>query len=287
MIVEHQKLDLFGKMLFEKVVIVPPFKKQNPMPNEACFLYIAEGEYNSISETQQLKISSQEAMLMKCGNYLSQFLKAAKTERYEAIAVHFYPEVLMEVYKNDIPGFLKNPEKIGPRLNMAKFEGGQLLKKYIESIAFYFENPSVVDQELLVLKLKELILLLIKTKNAPVVQQILSGLFSPNQYSFKEIVRAHIYSNVTIQELAQLTNLSVSSFKRQFKKIYDDSPASYLKSQRVKKAAELLLISQQRISDIAFDCGFSDLAHFSKTFKKAYGVSPSNYRLHQIDKTLA
>ena len=257
------------------------------MTNEACFLYIVEGEYNSISETQQLKIVSQEAMLMKCGNYLSQFLRSARSEKYEAIAVHFYPEVLQKIYKNDIPEFLKHPQKIDPNINMSKFDGGQLLKKYIESIAFYFENPALVDDELLTLKLKELILLLVKTKNAPIVQQILSGLFSPNQYSFKEIVEAHCYSNVTVKELSQLTNLSVSSFKRQFKKIYADSPANYLKNKKMGRAARLLLISEQRISDIAYDCGFSDIAHFSKTFKKTYNVSPSNYRLSQMDKTLA
>ena len=287
MIVEHQRLNLFEKLLFEKVVIVPPFKKHHPMPDEACFLYIFEGEYNSISETQQLRISSQEAVLMKCSNYLSQFLKSAKTEKYEAIAVHFFPEVLQKVYRNDIPEFLKHPQKNNRGPDMAKFDGGELLKKYIESIAFYFENPGLVEEELLILKLKELIMLLVKTKNAPVVQQILSGLFSPNQYSFKEIIEAHIYSPITISELAQLTNLSESSFKRQFKKIYKDSPARYLRNKKVEKAAALLSVSEERIGDIAFDCGFSDVAHFSATFKKITGLSPSNYRLNHIHKTLA
>jgi len=44
--------------------------------------------------------------------------------------------------------------------------------KYMDSIIFYFENPGMVSEDLLVLKLKELILLLNETKNAPLVKQI-------------------------------------------------------------------------------------------------------------------
>jgi AraC-like DNA-binding protein len=81
-----------------------------------------------------------------------------------------------------------------------------------------------------------------------------------------------------------MTNLSLSSFKREFKKNYGDSPASYIRNKRLEKSAELLRISEERITDIAFDCGFNDLATFSKLFHDKYNTSPSNYRLDQISK---
>ncbi len=71
MIIDYKTIDLFGIMLFETVILKPPFKKPNPMPNEACFLYIIEGEYDSVSENEQLRIHTEESVLMKCGNYLS------------------------------------------------------------------------------------------------------------------------------------------------------------------------------------------------------------------------
>jgi len=136
----------------------------------------------------------------------------------------------------------------------------------------------------LILKLKEIVLLLSQTKNARSIQLILSQLFSPTTYTFKQIIEANLFSQLTIEELAQQNNLSISSFKREFAKLYNDTPASYLKNKKLEKAAELLLISDERITDIAINCGFNDLANFSKSFLDKYNVTPTNYRLNRIAK---
>ncbi|OJJ22328.1 hypothetical protein BKI52_06495 [marine bacterium AO1-C] len=284
MILAHQTLDLFDKMLFERATLCPPFKRQVPMPNEACFLYVLDGGYHSYSEEGTMTVQAKEGILMKCGNYLGRFFSTSESKEYKAIAVHFYPEVLKKIYESGIPDFLKNPTP--SKIGMTKVKSDELLKRYIESILFYFENPQLASEELMVLKLKELILILNETRNAPEIQLILSSLFSPTTYSFKEVIEAHLYSNITIQELAQLTNLSESSFKREFKKAYDDSPANYLRQQKLRKAEELLLVSELNVTQITFECGFNDVAHFSRLFKNKYGQSPSNYRLNQMNKPL-
>ena len=134
------------------------------------------------------------------------------------------------------------------------------------------------------MKLKEIILLLSQTRNADSVQIILSQLFSPTTFTFKQIVEANLFSQLSVEELAQQTNLSISSFKRDFAKLYNDTPASYIKNRRLEKAAELLLVSNERISEIAFDCGFNDVANFTKSFSEKYHTTPTNYRLNQIAK---
>lgn len=132
---------------------------------------------------------------------------------------------------------------------------------------------------MLILKLKEIILLLSQTQNAAAIQIILSQLFSPSIYTFKQIIDTHLFSQISIEELAQLNNLSLSSFKREFAKLYNDTPANYLKAKKLEKAAELLSLSDKRISEIAFDCGFNDLANFNKSFRSKYSITPKNYRL--------
>jgi len=286
MIIEYKTIELFDKMLFEKVILTPPFKKPNPMPNEACFLYIIEGEYNSISEKELLRIKAEESVLMKCGNYLSQMFGSKTSKRYEAVAVHFYPEILKKVYDNKIPDFLKTPKKYSDNIGMEKIKSELLISKYIEGILFYFENPLLVNEEILILKLKEIILLLNQTKKAPAIHTILSNLFNPATYSFREIVNAHIYSNLTLLELSELTNMSLSTFKRKFKKVYNNSPAAYIKNKKLNKAKELLAVSNLRMSDIAYDCGFNDVAHFSKSYKQKFSTSPSSYKLTLLNKSL-
>ena len=121
--------------------------------------------------------------------------------------------------------------------------------------------------------------MLSQTQDAEIIQVILSQLFSPTTYTFKQIIEANLFLQVSVEDLAQKNNLSVSSFKREFKKLYNDSPASYIKNKRLERAAELLGISDDRITDIAFDCGFNDLANFTKSFHDRYNTTPSNYRL--------
>src|SRR5690606_10775181 len=155
--------------------------------------------------------------------------------------------------------------------------------KYIEGLLFYFENPSLVNDEILILKLKEIVLLLSQTGDADTIQAILSQLFSPTAFTFKQVIEANLFSQAGIEELAQKTNLSVSSFKREFKRLYQDSPANYIKTKRLERAAELLVISDERITDIAFDCGFNDLANFTKRFHDKYGCTPTQYRQARRD----
>ncbi|WP_420320352.1 helix-turn-helix domain-containing protein [Flagellimonas sp.] len=281
MILDYRNIDLFGKLLFEKVLLKPPFKKQNAMSNEACFLYIINGEYNSISESEQLRIKNEEAVLMKCGNYLSQMYKSSSSEKYEAVAVHFFPEVLRKVYDNKLPNFLKQKDTGLDKSTMAKVNSDIIINKYIDSVLFYFDNPNLVNEDILILKLKEIILLLNQTQNAPKIRTILSNLFNPQTYSFRDVIEAHFYSTISLSELAQLTNMSLSSFKREFQRIYHTPPATFLLQKKLEKASELLKVSSNRMSDIAFDCGFNNLSHFSKAFKKHHKISPSIYRLNQ------
>ncbi|MBV6442616.1 MAG: AraC family transcriptional regulator [Haliscomenobacteraceae bacterium CHB4] len=286
MVLEHKTLDLFGKMLFEKAVIRPPFRRPNPMPNEACFLYILKGGVRTVSSVEYAHAEEKEALLMKCDSYYSRMLPSQITGTYEAVAVHFYPEVLKKVFSRDTPSFLHATPGRSPGNSMVKLKVDILLEKYFDSILFYFANPDLVSDELLILKLRELLLLLDNTGNAPGIREIMSNLFTPRTFSYKEIIEAHLYANLTLEELAELTKLSVSSFKREFRKIYRDSPGKYIRDKKLTKAAEMLHFTDLNISEIAFDCGFNDVTNFSVTFKEKYGNPPSIYRMTRSGKSL-
>ena len=192
--------------------------------------------------------------------------------------VTFYPEILKKIYDRELPLLLQTPKNVVSNKSSEKINNDFLIQKYIEGLLFYFENPSLINEDILVLKVKEIILLLSQTQNSESVQLILSQLFSPSTYTFKQIIEANLFSQLSVEELAQQHNLSVSSFKREFVKIYQDTPANYIKTKKLEKAAQLLEVSDQRINEIAFDCGFNDLANFTKSFAVKYSVSPTNYR---------
>lgn len=278
MVTDYKKFDLFGKTFIQKVDLKPPFEFAFPVAEQACFLYMLKGEMEYQSAGDQLKIPTHHSLLLNCINSGKQIHDTGSDSEGEIVIVTFHPDILKKVYDKEIPLIFKPANRVTNQSRKA-INNDFLIHKYIEGLLFYFENPSLVNDEILVLKLKEIILLLSQTQDAETIQVILSQLFSPATYTFKQIIEANLFEQVGVEDLAQKANLSVSSFKREFKKLYDDSPANYIRTKRLERAAELLLVSNERITDIAFACGFNDLANFTKSFHDRYNVSPSNFRL--------
>lgn len=284
MILERKQYKLFEKTVFEKLTIKAPFKIPNPMPEEACFLYMLQGQINYKTKNHNVSIPQNDAVLLKCGNYFSQIKGDKSVAQHQIIIIHFNLKILKSIYTSDLPKIFQVPGFIDDKIDLSVLNNEFLIQKYIENLLFYFDNPTLVNEDILVLKFKEIILLLCQTKNALTIQHIFSQLFSPTSFTFKETIESNIYSNFGLAEFANLTSLSLSSFKREFKKNYNETPASYIRNRKLEKAAELLMLSEERITDIAFDCGFNDLANFSHLFAEKHNCSPSTYRLNQKNK---
>jgi len=263
------------------MVFMPPMSGANVMSDEACFLFTIKGESTLIGPQQQVPIQTNEGVVMKCGTYLNRWAKSKDSEPCEAIAVHFGRQHLKAIFKDELPEFLTR-QSTQPRVCIQKVQLDAMLNNYIQSLLFYFENPSLVNDELLMLKVKELILLLAKTENAQQIYGLLQGLFDPVQFTFKEIVRNNLYQGLTLDEWALLTGMSISTFKRKFTEVFGESPGRYVRTKRLERAAELLTTTQQRVSDIAYQCGFTDMPHFSKSFLQKFGCNATAYRSQNL-----
>lgn len=284
MINQYKKFDLFGKVFIQKVVQKPPFKFDFPVNEQACFVFVREGSFQYQFNNEQLNIPTNYSLFLNCIHSEKQAQNTNSKKDCEIVIVTFYPEILKKVYERELPLLLRAPKKIISNKSSEKISNDFLIQKYIEGLLFYFENPSLVNEDILILKLKEIILLLSQTQNSEAIQVILSQLFSPVAYTFKQIIEANLLTQSTIDELAQHANLSISSFKREFARLYNDTPANYIRTKKLEKAADLLLASNERIGDIAFTCGFNDLANFTKSFSDKYNTTPTNYRLNRIAK---
>lgn len=280
MIADYKKFELFGKSLLQKLVLKPPFEFTFPVAEQACFLYMLKGEMQYQSEDDHLVIPTNHSLLLNCINSGKHIHETGVKENGEVVIVTFHPDVLKKIYGSELPLLFQQGGSVTNQ-SRGKVNNDFLIQKYIEGLLFYFENPSLVNDEILILKLKEIILLLSQTSDAEMIRVIVSQLFTPAVYSFKQIIEANLFAQVNLEDLAQKTNLSVSSFKREFRKLYDDSPANYIKNKRLERAAELLVITDQRITDIAFECGFNDLANFTKSFHEKFGATPTSYRVER------
>ncbi|MEJ2880931.1 helix-turn-helix domain-containing protein [Pedobacter sp. GR22-6] len=279
MAIERRKIDLFGKQFIQKLVFDEDFQYDYPVSEQACFLYMLDGGIRFQFGEDSLDIPVHYSLMLNCLSGGKRIQNSETDAKAEVVIVTFHRDILQKIYEKELPELLQKPKNIVSNLSNERINSDFLIHKYIEGLLFYFENPTLVNEDILILKLKEIILLLSQTKDAGNIQVILSQLYSPTTYSFKQIIEANIFEPASIDELARKANLSVSSFKREFTKVYNDSPANYIRTKRLEKAADLLRISDKRISDIAFSCGFHDLANFTKSFHDKYETSPSNYRL--------
>lgn len=275
MIVDRQHFDLGNKRVIEKLIIKTPFRFGATFQNEACFIYFKNGKTIVASPTERLVIGATESVLLNCSNYFADFLHKAPSATIEVYAVHLYPDLLKEIYKDTLPEFFKHK---ATGQNARLIANHRIFNHFIESLVFYFENPDLVNSELLVLKIKELILLLLQTKNAATIAELMINLFSPRQANLKDVIQNHLFSDFSMNELAKLAGLSLSSFKRAFQNIYQDTPANYLRTKKMKKAIDLLKRSDYSVSEICFQIGFNDASNFTKAFKKHTQQSPLAFR---------
>lgn len=84
-------------------------------------------------------------------------------------------------------------------------------------------------------------------------------------------------SSFTSEEFSKEVGMSRMQLHRKLKALTDLSASEFIRSQRLKLAANLLEKTDANISEIAYKVGFNDHAYFSKCFKEAYGCSPSEY----------
>lgn len=83
---------------------------------------------------------------------------------------------------------------------------------------------------------------------------------------------------ITIEVLAEMATMNITSLERKFRKLFGSTPKEYLLSCRMKEAARLLKESSLSASEISYQVGFTTAKHFSETFKRYYYCSPLQYR---------
>jgi len=275
MVVSRSAFKYQDQILIEKFKILPPFRYEAIFQNTGCFIYFKEKGPQLLSSEVNIRLKGNEAVLLKCGSHFIDILREAKGDQIEAIVIHLFPNVLKKLYTGDLPEIIKKQSR---SKSSQVVVSSNVVEKFIDSLEFYFQNPSLVNNDLLELKVKELILLLVQSKNIDSIMELVADLYSSNAVQVREVVELHLFSNLKLDELAKLCNLSLSSFKRGFRKEFNDSPTNYINGRRIEKAKELLSNTELPISEIAYETGFQDSLYFTRLFKNKIGVPPTTYR---------
>ncbi|UQB69512.1 AraC family transcriptional regulator [Epilithonimonas zeae] len=91
-------------------------------------------------------------------------------------------------------------------------------------------------------------------------------------------VKDHFKEQITLETVAELSNMTVPSFCRYFKKITNKTFTQFVNEYRITHSLKLLAEQPMSITEVCFDSGFNNFSYFNKTFKEHTQKSPSQYR---------
>lgn len=116
-----------------------------------------------------------------------------------------------------------------------------------------------------------------------IAQTVFAQYVSHDRREQMESIAAYITENLqdselTVDKLSRMCNLSAVHFRRLFSCIYHTSPVRFIVLARTNKARELLISEEGSVLAVAEKCGFKNHYYFSKVFKEQTGMSPSRFR---------
>ena len=125
-----------------------------------------------------------------------------------------------------------------------------------------------------------LYLLLSKLSESSHIQTKQPSLQEDNHYVSKaiEFIENNYFNYIKVSDISHYLCLNRTYLTSLFQKHLGMSPQNFLIQFRMTKAADLLLQTDLSVANISHSCGYSDPLAFSKAFKKANGISPSEYR---------
>ncbi|MGZ5127598.1 MAG: helix-turn-helix domain-containing protein [Xanthobacteraceae bacterium] len=104
------------------------------------------------------------------------------------------------------------------------------------------------------------------------------GLAPWQQRKITAYIEEHYAEHVTLATMADLVDLSPFYFCRAFKQSFGVPPRRYLARRRIERAKQLLIEHKQSVTHIALEVGFDETSSFSAAFRKATGITPTNYQ---------
>jgi AraC-like DNA-binding protein len=194
---------------------------------------------------------------------------------YQAVIIYCSDEVVRKFCMKYFPAEERISNEASSYLTI---QANELLHSFRDQYLSYFNKDFSNLESILQVKLYELLLLLLSGDNKEEVKTWLQAIAFKQPAEIDHIVRKHLFHQLTLEEFAKLSGRSLASFKRDFQAHYHTSPKKWIHQQRLIHARMLLQAGNQNVSEVAYASGFENIPYFTRSFKKEFGVTPSEAR---------
>jgi len=245
------------------------------------FSFLLEGEKALHRPGDPIRVRAGQFLLIAGGNCLMSE-KLSLQGRYRSL-LFFFDDALLTAF------FQKHPLQgiQGGDSQVVCFENDPFISNYLHSLELMLTATSSLRMELQQLKLEELLLYL--AGNYPdrlgAFRRMSIGADGADE-QLRAAVEGNINHQISVEELAFMCNMSLSTFKRRFGRLYGTTPNKWLLQRRMEEAA-VLLDGQEKPSEVFFKVGYENHSSFSQSFKQVYGMTPREYQRQRVRVVLS
>jgi len=187
---------------------------------------------------------------------------------HQTVVMHLSTERLKKFYEK-----IEVKKAIPPEQKIYSFTNHPLLESCLASLIPYFNMEGEFPEHIASLKITEAISILRVID--PNIDRVLANFDAPGKIDLVNFMQRNFMFNMSLEKLGYLTGRSLSTFNRDFKKLFQTTPQKWLIDKRLELAYYHLAEKKKKPTEVYLEVGFEDLSHFSFTFKKKYGVSPN------------
>ncbi|WP_299188778.1 AraC family transcriptional regulator [uncultured Aquimarina sp.] len=247
--------------------------KQQIQLNKNTFSFLQEGSKEVFFNNSSYAIDNTKFLLMKSGHCLM-------TEKLSNDS-KFYRSILFFFSEEDVVKFIRKFELQSTSTekfySTYSFNYDVFIKRFVDSLLDISKLSKAIQAKMLHTKFEELMLYLIEQKGVDFLYSLVNNNDNQTQ-KFIQTIESNTLNKLTLKELSFLSNMSVSTFKREFEKQFHSSPSKWFLDKRLEHAAFLLKNKSKRPSDIFEEIGYENLSNFIQAFRTKFGVTPKQYQ---------
>lgn len=242
------------------------------------FSFLIAGTKEVLADEESISIQNDHFLIIKAGNCLMTENISPLNSTYRSMLLFFTDDALLSVLKKYAFEFT-TPQTHRPYL-IAAYD--PYLKNLVTALEAINQLAEAAQRQLLRIKFEELLVYLIQKEGVEFLAPILNPQ-DDGKRRFLKVVESNKLEKLSLQELAFLCNMSLSSFKRLFREYYKMAPMKWFQTQRLEHAKFLLNIQHKRPVEIFEEVGYESLSNFIQAFKKRYGYTPKKYQAGKVD----
>lgn len=244
--------------------------------------YVVKGMIHAYYGDERYTINQGDIYYMGAGNHYVEEI-AGDGKVFEQIVCYYTPNQLQRILLNLNMGFSINITNTHQCEKCRKYNhisqpATEVMQSFFAHTSIYLLHKATVHNAAADdIKMTELIYLIITQDKACLKGKVLSNVDSSSG-NFEQIIYSHIFTDISIEKLADKCNRSLTSFKKEFRRHFFMPPHRWFIKQRLMQSRLLLISTSKSISEIGIECTFPNTSHFIKLFKKQYGQTPAIYR---------